>query len=368
MSGRDVMAAAVGLYEVTKETYLADRIGQVNRFAEGLVVEGIPVLLPPGGHAMYLDMDGFFADCGRSYGEFASVGFTLELLKDYGIRAYEAGPFGWEWDKKGANAQDRDNIPNLVRCAVPRYVMPDRHIQYTIAAISQLHQKRHKIPGVRITRGKELRMRVFQSGLQPIPVLSGLISPTEVGTFKSEATHDIKKLCGALHLDDQALKMSQHAFDVSMQGWSHLSASEPPFGWKSDASLNLCPFEYSVAIKKTTGKAQLCFLVESQAGEATLETHQRSALQLNDEIQRVYPNAVSLDRFNRIKDPLFPSGAEAQGTFAGWHSFVAEDGPRPEWKIYLNANAQGESRAPAVVHEALHKLCMPQAWTLLEKI
>ncbi|KAI8315098.1 hypothetical protein K4K61_002780 [Colletotrichum sp. SAR11_59] len=185
MSGRDVMAAAVGLYEVTKKTNLADRIGQVKKFAEGLVAKGVPVLLPPGGHAIYLDMDGFFADCGRSYGEFASVGFTLELLKDYGIRACEAGPFGREWDKKGAIAQDRDNIPNLVRFAVPRYVMSDRHIQYTIAAISQLHQKRHKIPGVRITRGKELRMRVFQSGLQPVPVLLGLSSPTDVGTFKS---------------------------------------------------------------------------------------------------------------------------------------------------------------------------------------
>ncbi|KAI8207493.1 hypothetical protein K4K52_002223 [Colletotrichum sp. SAR 10_76] len=120
MSGRDIMAAAVGLYEVTKETYLADRIGQVKKFAEGLIAKGVPVLLPPGGHAIYLDMDGFFADCGRSYGEFASVGFTLELLKDYGIRACEAGPFGWEWDKKESITQDRDNIPNLVRFAVPR--------------------------------------------------------------------------------------------------------------------------------------------------------------------------------------------------------------------------------------------------------
>ncbi|KAF4825316.1 Tryptophanase [Colletotrichum tropicale] len=143
MSGRDVMTPAVGLYEVTKETYLADRIGQVKRFAGGLVAEGIPVLLPLGGDAIYLDMDGFFSDYRRSYGEFASIAFTLELLKDYGIRAYEAGPFGWEWDKKGNIAQDRDNIPNLVRFDIPRYVMSDRHIEYTIAAISQLHQRRH---------------------------------------------------------------------------------------------------------------------------------------------------------------------------------------------------------------------------------
>ncbi|KAH0422910.1 tryptophanase [Colletotrichum camelliae] len=292
MSGCDVMAAAVGLYEVTRETYLADRIGQVRRFAEGLVAEGIPVLLPPGGHAMYLDMNGFFADCWRSYGEFASV--------DYGIRACEAGPLGWEWDKKGTIAQDRDNIPNLDRFAVPRYVMSDRHIEYTVAAISQLYQRRHSIPGVRITRGKELRMKVFQSGLEP-----------------GEAWQDIEKLCGALDLDDQALEMFQHALDVSMQGWGHLTASEQPTGWKSDASLNLCPFEYSVAIEKAIGKTQLRFLIENQAEEATLEAHQRSAFHLTDEIQRMYPDAVSLDRFSRVKDLFFPPVPEAQGTFAG---------------------------------------------------
>ncbi|KAI8266763.1 Tryptophanase [Colletotrichum sp. SAR11_239] len=88
-----------GIPQIFQEMFA---IGQFKIFAEGLVAKGIPVILPTGGHAIYLDMDGFFAGCRRSYGEFASVGFTLELLKDYGIRACEAGPFGWEWDKKGS--------------------------------------------------------------------------------------------------------------------------------------------------------------------------------------------------------------------------------------------------------------------------
>jgi tryptophanase len=41
-------------------------------------------------------MDRFFEGCGRSYGEFAGVGFTIELLRLFGIRALEAGPFGWQ--------------------------------------------------------------------------------------------------------------------------------------------------------------------------------------------------------------------------------------------------------------------------------
>ncbi|WYZ43955.1 hypothetical protein EsH8_VII_000391 [Colletotrichum jinshuiense] len=368
MSGRDVMAAAVGLYEVTKETYLADRIGQVKRFAEGLIKEGIPVLLPPGGHAIFLDMDGFFAGCGRSYGEFASVGFTLELLKDYGIRACEAGPFGWEWDKKGAIAQDRDSIPNLVRFAVPRYVMSDRHIEYTIAAISQLHKRRHTIPGARITRGKELRMRVFQSGLEPVPVVSTASSPTHVGTFLSEARFDMGKLHQALGLDGATKEQVQDALEVAMQSWGYATISDWSSGWLSDVSLNLCPFEFSVAIEQETGNAQLRCLVEAQTEGDSLKAHQDSALMLTDEIQSRYPQTVSLDRFHAVQDLFFPPADEAQGKFAAWHSFAITQGSHPVWKIYLNANACGASRAPEVVREAFTRLEMKGAWSLLETV
>ncbi|KAK2017760.1 beta-eliminating lyase [Colletotrichum eremochloae] len=372
MSGRDVMAAAVGLYEVTKESYLADRINQVKRFAEGLIEEGIPVLLPPGGHAIFLDMNGFFEGCARSYGEFASVGFTLELLKDYGIRACEAGPFGWEWDKKGAIAQDRDSIPNLVRFAVPRYVMSDRHIEYTVAAISALHKRRQNIPGVRITRGKELRMRVFQSGLEPVPVKTSTVirtatDPNPVPTFLSEAKKDVKNLHAALKLDREVWELLQAALDVSMQGWGNWTVSECPNGWRSDASLSLCPFEYSVAIERETGKPQLRFMVEAQADAATLEAHQKSALHLTADIQSRYSQIVSLDRFNVVKDLFFPP-AQAEGTFAAWHSFAADNDRRPEWKIYLNPNVRGKSNATGVVREALERLEMPQAWTHLDKV
>ncbi|PHH90252.1 hypothetical protein CDD83_4160 [Cordyceps sp. RAO-2017] len=158
MSGRDLMAAAVGLYEVTKENYLESRVGQVRSFAQKLVARGVPTLLPPGGSAVFLDMDRFFEGCGRSYAEFAALGFTLELLREYGIRAMEAGPYGWEWDKPGQTAQHKDSIPNLVRFAVPRNIMTDQHIDYTVQAIAKLFERRDTIPAVRIVRGKELLM------------------------------------------------------------------------------------------------------------------------------------------------------------------------------------------------------------------
>lgn len=168
MSGRDLMTAVAGLYEVTKEAYLHNRIDQVRSFADKLQANGLPVLSPPGGHAVYLNMDKFFAGCDRKPGDFASVGFTLELIKDFGIRAFESGPFAWEWDKK--SPEEQKSIPNLVRFAVPRHVLSDDHINYAVAAIKDLHNRRHLIPNVQIARGKEMRLRHFSSGLKLTPV------------------------------------------------------------------------------------------------------------------------------------------------------------------------------------------------------
>ena len=158
------MAATAGLYETTKLSFLQNRVSQVQYFAQKLHANGVATLLPPGGHAVYLDMDEFFHDCDRKPEDFASIGFTLELFKEYGIRAFESGPFAWEWDKK--SPEERKKIPNLVRFAIPRHVLSDEHIDYTVAAIAELHRRRHTIPNVIITRGKETRLRHFQAGMK----------------------------------------------------------------------------------------------------------------------------------------------------------------------------------------------------------
>lgn len=170
MSGRDLMAATVGLYEGTSENYLLSRLDQVKRFAEKLSEAGLPVILPPGGSAVFLDMDIFFQDCGRRYGDFAALGFTLELLGTYGIRSFELGPFALEWDNSDGESNNEKGTPNLVRFAVPRNAITDQQLDYTVSAIKELKEKRHTIQGVRITHGKNLKLRHFQSSLEPLPI------------------------------------------------------------------------------------------------------------------------------------------------------------------------------------------------------
>lgn len=166
LSGRDIMAVSVGLYEIVKEPYLNDRIRQVRDFAVSLARNGIPVILPCGGHAVYLDMNKFFEGTDMKIEDFGGVGFTIELLRHYGIRACELGPFAFEYDNK--TEKQREGILNVVRFAVPRNVYDTSHINYSVAAITQIFNNKHLIPKVRISRGKNLRLRHFQTGLKPV--------------------------------------------------------------------------------------------------------------------------------------------------------------------------------------------------------
>ena len=166
LSGRDIMALAVGLYEVIKEPYLTERIRQVQEFARKLANNDVPVVLPAGGHAVYINVEEFFKDTDMEVDDFGGVGFTIELLRHYGIRGCELGPFAFEWDRK--TPEQRKGILNLVRFAVPRNVYDTSHIDYAVAAITELYHNRDKIPKVKVSRGSNLRLRHFQSGLLPI--------------------------------------------------------------------------------------------------------------------------------------------------------------------------------------------------------
>jgi tryptophanase len=166
LSGHDIMSVAGGLFEVVSEQYLQSRIGQTHYFARRLTEYGVPAILPAGGHAVYLDMDRFFRSTPNLMGDFRGIGLIMELIRRYGIRASEVGPFACEWDLK--TEEQRQGILNLVRFAIPRNLYGKEHIDYAVAAIVELYQNEQVIPRMKITRGATLRLRHFQAGLEPI--------------------------------------------------------------------------------------------------------------------------------------------------------------------------------------------------------
>ncbi len=167
MSGRDIMALAAGLYESCSEGYLEERIDQCNYLAEGFYKAGVKgVVLPAGGHGVYINMDAFF-DGKRDHGSFAGEGFSLELIRRYGIRVSELGDYSMEYDLK--TPEQQAEVCNVVRFAINRSQLSREHLDYVIAAVKALYEDRESIPNMRIVWGHNLPMRHFHAFLEPYP-------------------------------------------------------------------------------------------------------------------------------------------------------------------------------------------------------
>lgn len=164
MSGRDIMALACGLYECGRFAYLKERVDQCEYLAQGFYKKGLPVVLPAGGHGVYIDMDRFF-DYKRGHDTFAGEGFSLELIRRYGIRVSELGDYSMEYDLK--TPEQQAEVCNVVRFAINRSQLSKEHLDYVIAAVAQLYEERETIPNMRIVSGHRLPMRHFHAFLEP---------------------------------------------------------------------------------------------------------------------------------------------------------------------------------------------------------
>lgn len=167
MSGRDIMALAVGLYESCKFEYLDERVRQCNYLAEGFYNAGVKgVVIPAGGHGVYINMDEFF-DNKRDHEKFAGQGFSLELIRRYGIRVSELGDYSMEYDLK--TPEQQKEVCNVVRFAINRSQYSQEHLDYVIAAVKALYEDRENIPNMKIVWGHSLPMRHFHAFLEPYP-------------------------------------------------------------------------------------------------------------------------------------------------------------------------------------------------------
>jgi tryptophanase len=162
LSGRDIMTLAVGLKVIVKEEYLQYRIEQVRDFGNTMDNLGIPVLLPTGGHAVYLDVNRFFADTSIKPEDFGGIALTAVLLAAYGHRACELGHFAFgSYDK----AKQKEIAPevNFVRFAIPRLRYEKTDLDAVAEAVHTLHENRNAIPGVEVVTGRELSLRHFKA-------------------------------------------------------------------------------------------------------------------------------------------------------------------------------------------------------------
>jgi tryptophanase len=150
LAGRDLEAVAIGLREVLSEEYLRFRVGQVAAFGEALAREGIPVIEPIGGHAVYIDGRGFAPHLPPE--QYPAQALTIALYQEGGVRAVEVG--GVMFGKPDPQHPGREILPelDLVRLAVPRRVYTHTHLEYVAGVLSALHRASGTLRGVRIVR------------------------------------------------------------------------------------------------------------------------------------------------------------------------------------------------------------------------
>jgi tryptophanase len=163
LAGRDLEALAAGLEEVTEEPYLAARIGQVARFGEALLANGMPILEPTGGHAVYLDAKGAFPHIpGEAY---PAQSLTVALYSEGGVRGVEIGSF--MFGKKDAQGKLVPSAMELVRLAVPRRVYTDNHLGYVAEVAGEIVRQKERFGGFRIVEEPPF-LRHFTAKLAPL--------------------------------------------------------------------------------------------------------------------------------------------------------------------------------------------------------
>jgi tryptophanase len=141
MSGRDMNALAQGLDEGTEFDYLESRIGQVAYLGQKLVDHGIPVLLPFGGHAIFIDAKKFLSNIPKE--EYIAQTLAVELYIESGVRAVEIGTI--LADRDPITRENRYPELELLRMAIPRRVYTNNHMDYTAAALINVFEKRDQI-------------------------------------------------------------------------------------------------------------------------------------------------------------------------------------------------------------------------------
>lgn len=146
MSGRDMEALATGLMEGLDADYLAYRLESTKYLGEGLLNAGVPIINPPGGHAVYIDVKKFMPDFPQD--KFPAQSLLCHMYKAGGIRAVEIGML--MFGKKDAKGNWLPADMELVRLTIPRKVYTKSHFDYVIEVMSYIAKNKKDIKGLKV--------------------------------------------------------------------------------------------------------------------------------------------------------------------------------------------------------------------------
>ena len=163
LSGRDLEALAIGLYEGMDEQYLEYRNGQMEYLASILDDEDIAYQSPVGGHGLFIDAKAMFPQI--PYYEFPGQALGIELYKEAGIRACDIGSYMLGNDPDTGKQLEADF--EFTRLAIPRRVYTQAHFDIMAEALIAIKKRASEVSGYRITWEPKI-LRHFTAKLEPI--------------------------------------------------------------------------------------------------------------------------------------------------------------------------------------------------------
>lgn len=156
LAGRDLEAIAVGLEEVLHPDYLEYRIASTRYLGRHIADNGVPIVEPPGGHAIYIDAGRMLPLIPRH--QFPGQALSVELYRHAGVRSVEIGSVMF-----GEHARNE-----LLRLAIPRRVYTQSHVDYLVEAILEVSARKHEIRGFEIDWEPPF-LRHFTARFRPVP-------------------------------------------------------------------------------------------------------------------------------------------------------------------------------------------------------
>ncbi len=155
LAGRDLDAIATGLEEVLDPDYLRYRIASTGYLGRHIADHGVPIVEPPGGHAIYIDAARMLPHIPAA--QFPGQALAVELYRHAGIRSVEIGSVMF-----GAAARHE-----LLRLAIPRRVYTQSHIDYVVEAILEVNARKDQIRGMEIVEEPSF-LRHFSARFRPL--------------------------------------------------------------------------------------------------------------------------------------------------------------------------------------------------------
>jgi len=162
LAGYDLEAIARGLEEVVEEPYLMYRIRSTAYLAEKISAAGVPIIQPPGGHAVYIDARAMLPHIPPL--QYPGIALVNALYVEAGVRGVEIGTLMFGLHPDG---QERAADMDLVRLAIPRRVYTQSHIDYVAEAVIHVSRLKEALRGVRVTSAPAV-LRHFTASFDPL--------------------------------------------------------------------------------------------------------------------------------------------------------------------------------------------------------